>query len=139
MNRHLVREVENLGGSVSDPIWDWLINNGPHGGSFTWSQTKDEAPGYVGIKRLEKIVQEKIASNGNFPERAKSVVLIALKSSNEDIIIRAIQILAAIGYATDVEIISKFTTCKSQMVSKNAKACEFYLKMKANENVQTKP
>jgi hypothetical protein len=60
MNSEIRIEIAELGGDITVQEWQWLINNGPHGNSFTWSQTKGEPPGYVGVEHLERIISEKM-------------------------------------------------------------------------------
>jgi hypothetical protein len=130
MNPDVANEIRVLGGSVSDSVWSWMIRNGPHGPSFTWSQTKTEPPGYVGIEHLERIVDEKQAAEKDFKEKALKVVRSSLQSNNEEILVRAIQICAVVGTRDEIRNIGKLVDHGSELVSKNAKACSFYMKRK---------
>ena len=128
MNTDIKNEIEILGGDYTEPEWQWLLKNGPHGPDFTWSQTKKEPSGYVGIEHLEKIVREKSTNNTTFKQKATVVINKALKSSNIDILIRAIQVSAVIGTKRELKIITGLSTHENPFVSKNAKSCVFFLK-----------
>ena len=128
LNNDTINEIEFLGGNTTNPIWLWLLRNGPHGKDFTWGQTKNEPPGYVGVEHLERIVREKSSIDSSFNSEAKKVMRIALKSNNTNILIRAIQIGAVIGSESDLIIISALTKHQNDVVISNARASVFYLK-----------
>jgi len=130
MNPDISNEIRSLGGSVSNSVWIWMVRNGPHGPCFTWSQTKTEPPGYVGIEHLERIVEEKQITEKDFKEEALKVVRSSLQSNNEEILIRAIQICAVVGTREEIRNIDKLAGHDSALISKNAKACSFYMKRK---------
>jgi len=71
VKRELAEEIQRLGGDIGDPVWIWLVRNGPHGPSFTWNQTRKASPGYVGIEHLLSIVAEKEEIDRSFRNRAK--------------------------------------------------------------------
>ena len=133
MNTDIKNEIESLGGDYTEPVWQWLLNNGPHGNDFTWSQTKQEPPGYVGVEHLERIVEEKSINNPTFKVQVTKVINMALKSSNLDILVRAIQIGAVIGTEHELKIISELSAHNNPLVMKNVKACSFYLKKRLKE------
>ena len=58
ISKEAYEAVHAVGGDPTDDVWDWLMNRGPHGMVFMWSQTKRQPPGYVGIEHLQKIVDE---------------------------------------------------------------------------------
>ncbi len=128
MNVEIQNEIENLGGDFTKQEWQWLINNGPHSKDFTWSQTRSEPPSYVGIEHLERIVQEKIDNKTAFLSDAQKMVGWALKSSNTNVLLRAIQFSGVVGTATELKVISGLTKHTDSLISNNAKACAFYLK-----------
>lgn len=128
MNAEIINEIENIGGDPTKQEWRWLINNGPHGKDFTWSQTKGNPPGYVGIEHLERIIQEKMDTRPAFLEEAQEMVALALKSSNSTVLLRAIQVSGVVGSAKELKIISGLVTHIEPLISSNAKACAFYLK-----------
>ncbi len=86
MNKELLEEIEALGGNTADPIWQWLLNSGPHGPGFTWSQTRREPAGHVGVELLRRIVEEKAQLQPSFCENAKVVVSMGLKSTNPNVL-----------------------------------------------------
>ena len=72
MNKSLTTEIHNLGGDAADQVWRWFLLNGPHGLNFTWGQTKNQPPGYIGIEHLQRIVTEKEDRDANFADRARA-------------------------------------------------------------------
>ena len=133
MNTAAKNEIEALGGDFTEHEWQWLLNNGPHGYDFTWSQTKQEPPGYVGIEHLEEIVKEKSENNPAFKGRVAKVINLALKSRNTNILIRAIQVGSVIGTEHELKTISALSTHENPSVINNAKAGSFYLKKRLKE------
>jgi hypothetical protein len=128
MNSEIRIEIAELGGDITVQEWQWLINNGPHGNSFTWSQTKGEPPGYVGVEHLERIISEKNANDPDFIYRTRKVVEIALKSSNLNLLLRAIQVGALVGSEKELATITTLIKHNDDLVRKHAKASVFYLK-----------
>ena len=126
--KQLLQEVDSLGGDPSDPVWRWLILNGPHGPSFTWSQTRKAPPGYVGVEHLERVVSEFSESDPCFPSRARRVVGLALGSPAVILLCRAIQVAAVVGGAEELRLIARFESHESNLVSGQAKAACFYLR-----------
>ncbi|MCP3675307.1 MAG: hypothetical protein GY829_12650 [Gammaproteobacteria bacterium] len=129
------QEIENLGGDFTKPEWQWLLNNGPHGTSFTWSQTKSEPAGCVGVELLEEFVQEKSENSDSFRKAAEVMITQALESNNTNILIRAIQVGAVIGSEKELKVISTLTKHPEDLVFKNAKASVFYLKKRLKSQV----
>ena len=132
MNNEIINEIEALGGDAADSTWRWLLNTGPHGKNFTWSQTKKQSPGYVGVEHLAEIVDEKIEADSSFRNQALKVVRMALESSNTNILIRAIQIGAVLGEEKELITISSLTKHQDDLVVAHAKASYFYLKKHVN-------
>lgn len=128
MNRALTSEVLRIGGDPADPVWQWFLLNGPHGRSFTWSQTRKEPPGYCGLDHLREIIAERAKINPFFPAQARTVAERALTSEEPVFIRRAIQVMAAAGGRDDAGLIEPFVAHRLKSVSNDAKACLFELK-----------
>ncbi len=128
MNSEEVQEIARIGGDSTKPEWQWVLNNGPHGEYFTWSQTKNEAPGFVGVELLEKFVDERTQNSDSFREDAEIMIAQALQSHDINILIRAIQVGAVVGSEKELDAISSLTKHSESLVFKNAKASVFYLK-----------
>lgn len=128
LNPSITETVEQIGGNLADPVWQWFLRNGPHGSSFCWSPTKKGPPGYSGLEHLRRIVSEKTAIEPRFPERARVVAIAAIGTENADLIRRGIQVLAAVGVRSDVEKIKALAEHSVDAVVKDAKACLFELK-----------
>lgn len=128
MKPSLIAEVERLGGDPSDPVWQWLLFNGPHGNQFSWSQTRSDPPGYVGVEHLELIVTEQAGVSGNFLKRAQDAVTQSLSSTWPDILCRGIQVAAIIGSEEELSKLVALNSRENASVCANAKAASFYLK-----------
>ena len=133
MNHELSAEVSRLGGDPTDPIWRWLLLNGPHGPSFTWGQAKSEPRGYVGVQHLRETVQERTTQDSTFPTRARSVAIIALRSSDVILVRRAIQVLGVVGSGSDLELLAPFANHRERSVAADARACVFELRQGMKE------
>jgi hypothetical protein len=123
----LAAEIYRLGGDVGDLVWQWFVENGPHGPSFTWRQTRKEPPGYVGIEHLERIITENEGHDPGFRDRAKSVVQKALSSYDMNLLRRAIQVAAVVGDQTELQRLSELSQHENEKVAADARASEFYL------------
>ena len=128
MNRELAAEIHRLGGDVGDPVWLWLVQNGPHGPSFTWNQTRKEPPGYVGTEFLQRVVTEKEEIDPGFRVRAKTVIRKALLSDDVNFLRRAIQVAAVVGGEAELRQISALTKHEVELVAADARASAFYLR-----------
>ncbi len=128
MNKALTQEIENLGGDITAPVWQWLLKGGPHGTSFTWSQTRQEPPGYVGVEHLERIVDEQASLDHSFTERTKSAVALALTSTNTEILRRAIQVAAVLGGEAELRAVNALKKIDNESVAADARASVFHLK-----------
>jgi len=124
----LVAEVERLGGNVADDVWRWLLRNGPHGSDFTWSQTRGNPPGYVGVEHLQRIVAEKAEIDASFPVRASAVVRRALSSTDVNVLRRAIQVAAVIGAERELVQVTALVTHENDLVAMDARSSAFYLR-----------
>jgi hypothetical protein len=128
MSSALAAEIRRLGGDPTDEAWRWFLHNGPHGNSFTWSQTRSEPPGYVGVEHLEKVVADRMRADPSFLARAKHVAESALSSTDQRFLHRAIQVLAVLGSETEVKRLAPFTSHENPEVAADARAAIFYLK-----------
>lgn len=133
MNSALTAEIRRLGGAPTDEVWRWFLCNGPHGSSFTWSQTRGEPPGYVGVEHLQSIVAERMQADPSFIARTKHVVELALSSSDQDFLCRAIQVASVVGSESNLKRLAPFTSNENSAVSAHAKAAVFYLKRRLRE------
>jgi hypothetical protein len=130
MNPALRAEIVRLGGDPTDQTWEWLLFRGPHGSSFTWGQTRNEPPGYVGLEHLRQIVAEYSENNAEFGKRALIAARASLSSSFPDIVRRGIQVIAVIGDETDAPRIKSLTANENESIKADAKACSFELKQR---------
>lgn len=128
MDRTIFNEISRLGGDPSDEIWIWLVTRGPHGARFTWSQTKKEPAGYVGIDHLHRIVGELKEAIPGFEERVRVIVNLAFESQFSDIVRRAIQVAAIVGGTKELEKIRQLGASEISAVASEARASAFYLK-----------
>jgi len=128
MNRAIANEIVRLGGDPTDEIWTWLVTRGPHGSSFTWSQTRNEPPGYVGVDHLQDIVGELAVSIPAFQERALRVVNVAMNSELTELARRAIQVAAVVGGSNELQRVKQLASSQDMVVASDARACAFYLK-----------
>ena len=128
MNKAIIDAVAKIGGELADPVWQWFLQNGPHGSGFRWAPTKQGPPGYSGLDHLRDIVAEKSANDPEFPERSYEIAIAAIGSGNLELIRRGIQILAVVGDRNDVDKIKSFTDHCVDVVANDAKACLYELK-----------
>lgn len=128
MSPGLIAEIIRLGGDPTDPMWQWLLLRGPHGDAFTWSQTRREPPGYVGITHLESIVAEKVEAEPSFLVHARQVVNQAFSSTHSNVLCRAIQVAAVVGSAVELRHLASFESHEDPAVSANARAAVFHLR-----------
>jgi hypothetical protein len=130
MNQALIAEIARLGGDPTDEVWHWFLLTGPHGSSLTWSQTRSEPPGYVGIEHLQRIVTEKAQLDPSFISRAVQVTEQALSSTEPNFLRRAVQVAAVIGAEPELQRVSALTSHSDASVSAHARASVFHLKMR---------
>jgi hypothetical protein len=123
----IVNEIIRLGGDPTDEVWRWLVMRGPHGDSFTWGQTRQNPPGYVGVDHLRRIVEEFSQTIPDFSERARVIVHAALTSDQPELVRRAIQIAAVIGGPSEIHAVRQLANSPQAEVAADARACVFYL------------
>ncbi len=128
MNQVIANEIIRLGGDPTDEIWLWLVTRGPHGSSFTWSQTRNEPAGYIGVSHLQDIVGELASSIPSFRERAVRAVNAAMHSELPELTRRAIQVASVIGGRYELERVKDLASSQDTAVASDARACAFYLK-----------
>ncbi|MES2070267.1 MAG: hypothetical protein V4488_07965 [Pseudomonadota bacterium] len=128
MNQRFLKAILQIGGDPADELWIWLVKRGPHGTSFTWSHTRNEPAGYVGIRHLEEIAAEMTASIPDFVARARSMVRIAVTSDLSELARRAIQVAAVVGGKEELQLIRQLTEREDPEIAAEAKAFFFYLK-----------
>ena len=137
MNSILTAEIRRLGGDPADETWRWLLRNGPHGNSFTWSQTRGEPPGYVGVEHLQTIADERMQTDSSFVTRAKHVAGLALSSTDQNFLCRAIQIASVVGAESELNRLAPFTSHENPVVAAHARAGVFYMKKRLREGTAT--
>lgn len=130
----LAAAIGSVGGDPTDPRWEWLALRGPHGAGFTWAQTKNEPPGYVGVEHLERIVAEKQEADPTFVPMARAVVEKALKSTDSGLLRRAIQVGAVLGAEDELRRIQGLTDHEDPEVAADARAGAFYLERRLERN-----
>lgn len=128
ISKALADAIRAAGGHPTEPAWEWLALRGPHGDAFTWAQTKNQPPGYVGVEHLEQIVAERQSADPTFRSRARSVVKMALSSTDIDLLRRSIQVAAVLGTEEELHRIVSLTNHENAAVGGDAKAGAFYLK-----------
>ncbi|RZA23985.1 MAG: hypothetical protein EOP02_14150 [Proteobacteria bacterium] len=128
MYKPFLNEIYRLGGDPSDEIWGWLANTGPHGDGFTWGQTRNEPPGYVGVVHLATIVAEMEISIADFKSRAREVVRVGMRSEIPELLRRSIQVAAVVGGEDELIDVQQLMHSEDLKVASDAKACAFYIK-----------
>jgi len=128
MNPAIRDEIVRLGGDPTDQVWEWLLFRGPHGNSFTWSQTRNQPPGYVGLEHLSRVVAERSENDADFEKEVLMAARASLSSNFPDIVRRGIQVIAVIGDEADFSKIKTLTTDETESIQADAKACSFELK-----------
>ncbi len=128
MNRAFSDEITALGGDPTDEIWVWLVTRGPHGPSFTWGQTRNEPPGYIGVSHLQEIVGELALSIPSFQERTVQAVNLAMASKLPELARRAIQVAAVVGGSAELQRVKQLADSQDAAVAADARASAFYLK-----------
>ena len=130
MTRVMMDEVECLGGDPASEVWSWLIENGPHGNDFTWSQTRKEPAGFVGVELLEQFASELADDGPDFWIDARQAASLAMRSRLAPLIRRGIQVAAVVGGRREFAQISELTGSEETKVAADARAAKFYLKRK---------
>lgn len=128
MNSALTAEIRYLGGDPTDEMWRWFLRNGPHGNSFTWSQARGKPPGYVSVEHLQEIVAERMQIDPSFVARIKHIAELALSSTDQNFLCRAIQVASVVGSDAELKRLAPFTSHENSVVSGHARAGVFYLK-----------
>lgn len=128
MKRNIENAILALGEDPGDAVWSWLASGGPHGSSFTWGQSRNSPPGYVGIEHLETIVVELASSIPDFMPRARTVVSTAMGSELPSLVRRAIQVAAVVGQKLELAQIIALQGHADSDVAADARASAFYLK-----------
>ena len=128
MNQAVTNEIVRLGGDPTNEVWLWLVTRGPHGSSFTWGQTRNGPPGYVGVTHLQEIADQLADSIPAFEQRARKVVAAAMQSELSDLARRAVQVAAVIGGSAELQLVRQLADSQDPAVASDARACAFYLK-----------
>ena len=128
MNRTLLSEVQRLGGDPADEVWRWLLRTGPHGPSFTWSQTNSEPAGYVGLEHLREIITEKADQDSEFRTRASGIARQALTSDHPVIVRRGLQVAGALALMNAIPKVKELMGHPNPNVAADARACLFVLR-----------
>jgi hypothetical protein len=135
MNSALTAEIRRLGGDPTDEMWIWFLRRGPHGNSFTWSQTRGEPPGYVGVEHLQTIVAEQMDIDPSFITRAIGVAELALSSTDQNFLCRAVQVASVIGTESELKRLAPFASHENPVVAAHARAGMFYLKKRLRNKI----
>lgn len=117
-----------VGGDPAHPVWQWFVLNGPHGPHFTWSRTRAEPAGSVGLEHLRRIVAEKQDADSTFLGDVEGIVALALGSERPIFIRRAIQVAAAMDKRDEEARILALTVHPDARVASDARACHFVLR-----------
>jgi hypothetical protein len=106
----------------SDPVWRWLVQNGPHGDRFNWGSKG----GIINeLDLLKRSIAEKTAADDSFPEKARRLCRTALANKDQAIVRRAIQVLSVVGTSTEFELIKNFLTSDDLSGVNDAMCCLF--------------
>jgi hypothetical protein len=135
MNRKIIEEVERLGGDVSSHVWRWFLRNGPHGNSFTWGQTRNQPPGYVGLEHLQRIVAGFAEKDKDFISKALRVAQSALASNDPGIVRRGIQVIGVVGGKEQLDDIKTLSSSLDPFIAEDARACLFELKRRIRDGL----
>ena len=122
--------IRAVGGDPTTHEWEWVASAGPHGRTFSWSQQRQSPPGYVGIEHLERVLQEREQQSEGFLLRVRDCVAMALQSEDEDLLRRAIQVSAALGFAAALPRIRMLAADSRTLVASDARASAFLLNAK---------
>lgn len=125
-----------IGGDPSDILWEWFLFRGPHGSYFTWGQTRQNPPGYVGLEHLKSVVAELEQRDPGFSIHVRNIATAGITSIDSDIVRRGIQIIAVVGEPADVKAINDLRVHADPSVAADAKACLFELKHRLQVKVQ---
>src|SRR6266568_3126107 len=87
-----------------DRIWYWLLRNGPHGS----------------VEHLKRIIAEWTEEDRLFPAKARRAALEALAYEHPAILRRAIQVLAFVGTADDLDLVRRLQEHSDQAVARDA-------------------
>jgi|SRR5687768_1062869 hypothetical protein len=136
ISRALADVIRATGGDPTEPAWEWLVLRGPHGEAFTWAQTKNQAPGYVGVEHLEQIVTERQDADPTFRSRARDVAKMALSSTDIGLLRRGIQVAAVVGAEAELRRVVSLANHENVAVVGDAKAGAFYLKRRLKRGEQ---
>ena len=126
----ITEAIRSVGGDPTDHLWEWLATYGPHGERFTWSQTRQSPPGYVGIEHLEKLLAEREAESPGYREQVRARAYAGLESEHPSLLRRSIQVAAAVGARGELERITALVSHEVSAVAADARAAAFHLKMR---------
>jgi hypothetical protein len=121
MSKHR-REIAALG-----PVWDWLVNRGPHGLFFEWGQTPRTPREHRDLDLLRRVVAERTAADPSFPSIARAAALELVAEGEAEYVRRAIQVLSVVAIDEDLDALKKFLRDPNPDVRKDARACLFEL------------
>ena len=130
VDRSLAEAIRAVGGDPTDHLWVWLATLGPHGERFTWSQTRQSPPGYVGIEHLERLIAEREAESTGYREQVRARARAGLSSEHSSLLRRSVQIAAATGAREELKALSGLVSHNDPEVAADARAAAFHLKMR---------
>jgi hypothetical protein len=125
--RATAEAIERVGGDPSDLLWEWLTAYGPHGSRFTWAQTRQEAPGYIGFEHLEQVVAEREAESPGYRMELRNRVRLGLASSDERLLQRCVQVSSVVGGRDELDALITLSAAEGA-VGPDARAAAFYLR-----------
>lgn len=130
MPRTLANAIHLVGGDPTEHLWEWIAVYGPHGSAFTWSQSRNEPSGYVGVEHLERIVADREQAEPGLRRRLLSRIVVALSSSEPSLLRRSIQLAAVVGTESEVPCLQTLRSHPDEEVAADAKAATFYLRQR---------
>ncbi len=118
--RSTIGRIAREGG---DPIWYWLLRNGPHGGSFQWSSGKHGRKSDLAI--LHQIIAEFTESDADFANKAREAAIKALEHDEPSVLRRGIQVLSVVGRLDDLIAVRALLEHPDRAVAQDARSCLF--------------
>jgi hypothetical protein len=89
---------------------------------------------YIGIVRLEEVINERSVIDASFRKRACDAAFRTLSSSTPELMRRGIQALAVVAGAPEQAITKAFASAPQTEIAADARACMFYLKKRQVSN-----
>lgn len=106
-----------------DPVWYWLLRDGPHGSSFQWASELNGR--YNALEHLRRIIAEMTEADAEFPNEAREAARRAIQHDHAIVIRRGIQVLAVVGTDEDLDAVDALRQHPIKQVAADARSCLF--------------